>query len=238
MVFWQICYTKMKKNLFFLVLILALNSQAQKNATAQHIAFAQLGSTGAGVGYQFQFRPKLAIGGNLTYMNAVPTLFLKNASQSKQHRITANANYTDLSVFLKWFPVGKEYYGEPEDYEFYFKGGLTHRLSSDLSVRTDYQLKQAGNNYNNADPVSGRTSVNIRVARIQPFVLIGHQLFGKNSDLKFYFEWGAAYHGTPKYTITQTQAPGIGPLNEKRIQQILNGITIYPILNAQLGYSF
>jgi hypothetical protein len=229
----------MRTYLFITSLFLATSCvRAQVVSAPRQMAFVQLGTTGIGLGYHNQLNSKFAAGGNLTFMSATPTVFMKSISETKQHRITASAKYIDATAFLMWFPVGKEYYGEQEDYQFYFKGGLTYRMNADLSVRTDYQLKQSGNNFNNTDPVKGRLNVDIRIAKIQPFVLIGHQLGGNNSNLKFYFEWGASYHGKPKYTITQTNTPGITPLNQARIPQLLNGIIVYPILNAHIGYTF
>ena len=230
--------TKMKNSVFFFTLVFALTSQAQNNAIIRHSAFAQLGSTGAGVGYHYQFHPKFAAGGAISYIHAVPTLFLKNVSQSKQHRLTANANFTDASIFVKWFPKGKEYYDEWEGNAFYIKAGALYRANAALFVKSVFQPKQAGRGFISSDPIVGFLNVDIQTAPIQPFLAVGHTLFGKTNRFKVMLEWGASYHGRPQYQIKQTTTPGITPVNENRIPGILNGITIYPILNAQLGYSF
>lgn len=228
------------KNCIILIiaLLFSLCNRAQNNPTIRHSAFLKFGSTGVGASYHFQFHPKFAVGGGLSYINAIPTLFLKNVSQSKQHRLTANANFSDVGIFIKWFPMGKEYYDELEGNKFYIKTGALYRANAELFVRSVFQLKQPGSAFNNTDPIMGTLNVDIQTAKIQPFLAVGHQLFGNNNRIKGFFEWGASYHGRPTYNIKQTTTPGINPVNEKRIPGILNGITVYPILNAGLGYSF
>lgn len=228
----------MKTFYFTLFCLLHICSYAQRNDLLKQSAFLQLGSTGIGAGYQFQMNSKFAVGGSISRMNIAPTLFMKSLSIDRQFRITATAKFTDVSGFIKWFPFGKTYYEEWEDNWSYVKVGLLYRGMSSLSVRSVFQPKQAGKNFNEADPIRGNLAVDISTWKLQPFLNIGHQLFGKNNKIRGYFEWGASFQGSPSTEIQQTVTPGISPVNESDTRKTLNAIKIYPDLNFQVGYWF
>ncbi len=221
-----------------LLCLLHVCSYAQRNDVQKQSVFTQIGSTGFGVGYQNQFKAKFAFGGAMSYMNMSPTLFMKSLSVSRQFRVTTTGKFVDLSGFIKWFPFGKSYYDEWEDNWSYVKVGLLYRGMSDFSIRSDFQPKQSGNSFNQADPVRGKLVVDVSTWKLQPFVNIGHQLFGKNNKIRGHFEWGASLQGSPQSQIQQTVTPGISPVNESKIRKTLNAIKVYPDLNFQVGYWF
>ena len=228
----------MKTKLTLLFSLLVIFSYAQQHFKHQQAAFAHLGTTGFGIGYQNHFKTKLAYGGSISYMNAAPTLFMKSLSQSRQFRLTPNARFTDVSGFIKWFPFGKSYYQDWEDNWSYVKVGLLYRGFSNFSIRSDFQPKQAGKSFNEADPIRGNMVVNVQTWKLQPFLNIGHQIFGKDNKIRGHFEWGASFQGSPRTDIQQTITPGISPVNESKIKSTLNVIKIYPDLNIQVGYWF
>ncbi len=228
----------MKTLYITLLCLLHICSYAQRNDVLKQSVFTQLGTTGFGIGYQNQFKSKLAFGGSISYMNMSPTLFMKSLSVSRQFKVTTTAKFVDLSGFIKWFPFGKSYYDEWEDNWSYIKVGLLYRGMSDFSIRSDFQPKQTGNSFNQADPVRGKLVVDVSTWKLQPFVNIGHQLFGKNKKIRGNFEWGASLQGSPQSQIQQTVTPGISPVNESKIRKTLNAIKVYPDLNVQVGYWF
>jgi hypothetical protein len=181
---------------------------------------------------------KFAFGGSISRMTMVPTLFMKSLSVDKQFRITATAKFTDVSGFIKWFPFGKSYYEEWEDNWSYVKVGLLYRGMTSFSIRSDFQPKQPGSSFNEANLIRGNLAVDVSTWKLQPFLNVGHQLFGKDSKIRGHFEWGASLQGSPKMQIQQTTTPGISPIDESKIRKTLNLIKIYPNLNFQVGYWF
>jgi hypothetical protein len=109
---------------------------------------------------------------------------------------------------------------------------------SSFSIRSDFQPKQPGNSFNEADLIRGNLAVDVSTWKLQPFLNIGHQLFGKNNPIRGHFEWGASFQGSPQTQIKQTVTPGISPVNESTIRKTINTIKIYPNLNFQVGYWF
>ena len=228
----------MKTLYITLFCLLHICSYAQRNDVPKQSVFTQIGTTGFGIGYQNQIKSKFAFGGSLSYMNMSPTLFMKSLSVSRQFRVTTTGKFADLSGFIKWFPFGKSYYDEWDDNSSYVKMGLLYRGMSDFSIRSDFQPKQSGRSFNEADPIRGKLLVDITTWKFQPFINIGHQLFGKNNKIRGFFEWGASFQGSPQSQIQQTVTPGISPVNESNIRKTLNAIKIYPDLNVQVGYWF
>lgn len=228
----------MKTTLIGIFCLLQICSYAQRNEALKQSVYTQLGTTGFGIGYQNQFQSKFAYGGGISYMNVVPTLFMKSLSATRQFRVTGTAKFLDVSAFVKWFPFGKSYYEEWEDNWSYVKVGLLYRGFSEFSIRSDFQPKQPGNSFNEANLIRGKLSVDVTTWKVQPFLNIGHQLFGKNNKIRGHIEWGASFQGTPKTQIQQTVTPGISPVNESRIRKTINVIKVYPDLNLQVGYWF
>jgi hypothetical protein len=228
----------MKTKLTLLFSLLVIFTQAQQQIKLKQAAFAQLGTTGFGIGYQNHFKTKLAYGGSISHMNLAPTIFMKSLSQSQQFRLSPNARFTDVSAFIKWFPFGQSYYQEWEDNWSYVKVGFLYRGFSNFSLRSDFQPKQAGKSFNEADPVRGNLLINIQTWKLQPFLNIGHQLFGKDNKIRGHFEWGASFQGSPRSQFQQTVTPGFSRVNESKIRSSLNVIKIYPDLNIQVGYWF
>jgi hypothetical protein len=228
----------MKTLCITLFCLLHICSYAQRNNMLKQSIFTQIGTTGFGVGYQNQIQSKLTLGGGISYMNAAPTLFTKSLSVSNQFRVTGAAKFTDLSAFIKWFPFGKSYYEEWEDNWSYVKVGFLYRGMSSFSLRSDFQPKQPGNSFNEANLIRGNLVIDISTWKLQPFLNIGHQLFGKNNSIRGHFEWGASLQGSPQMQIQQSVTPGIKPVDEKTIRKTLNTIKIYPDLNFQIGYWF
>lgn len=227
---------KTKLTIFFSLLILF--SYAQQKVNLKQAAFAHLGTTGFGIGYQNHFTTKFAVGGSISRMNLSPTLFMKSLSQSRQFKFTSTAKFVDVSAFVKWFPFGKSYYEEWEDNWSYLKVGLLYRGFSDFSIRSAFQPKQAGKSFNESDPIRGDLLVNVQTSKLQPFVNVGHQLFGTNKKIRGHIEWGASFQGSPRCQIQQTVTTGISIINESKIRSTLNAIKIYPDLNFQIGYWF
>jgi hypothetical protein len=228
----------MKTKLTILFSMLIIFSYAQQQVKLKQAAFAHLGSTGFGVGYQNHFKTKFAVGGSISYMNLSPTLFMKSLSVSRQFRVTSSAKFTDVAAYVKWFPFGKEYFQEWEDNWSYIKVGVLYRAGGNFSIKSDFQPKQAGKSFNEADPIRGNLVVDVQTWKLQPFVNIGHQLFGKNQKIRGHFEWGASLQGSPSSQIQQIVTPGISAVNESKIRSTLNAIKIYPDLNFQIGYWF
>ena len=228
----------MKTKLTILFSLLILFSYAQQKVNLKQAAFAHLGTTGFGVGYQNHFTTKFAVGGSISRMNLSPTVFMKGLSQSRQFKFTSTAKFVDVSAFIKWFPFGKPYYEEWEDNWSYLKVGLLYRGFSDFSIRSVFQPKQAGKSFNESDPIRGDLLVNVQTLKLQPFVNVGHQLFGTDKKIRGYLEWGASFQGSPRTQIQQTITPGISTVNEMRISSFLKNIKVYPNLNFQVGYWF
>jgi hypothetical protein len=218
--------------------LLHICSYAQLNTALKQSVYTQFGTTGFGVGYQNQFSAKFGFGGSIAYMNMSPTLFIKSISVSTQYRVTTTSEFMDVSGFVKWFPLGKSYFGEWEDNRSYVKVGVLYRGFSNFSMRSDFQPKQSGKSFNEEDPIRGKLVVDVSTWKLQPFVNIGHQLFGINSKIRGHFEWGASLQGSPHSQIQQTVTLGISPINENQIRKTLNLIKIYPNLNFQVGYWF
>ena len=228
----------MKTSFIAFFFLLAIGCYAQQNTLLKQSIYSQLGSTGFTAGYQNHFKTKLAYGGSISYLNMSPTLFMKSLSTTRQFRVTTTAKFMDVSGFIKWFPFGKSYYDEWEDNWSYIKVGFLFRGFSDFSIRSDFQPKQSGKNFNEADPIRGKLVVDISTWKLQPFLNIGHQLFGKDTKIRGHFEWGASLQGSPKMQIQQTTTPGISPIDETKIRKTLNAVKIYPDLNFQVGYWF
>ena len=228
----------MKTRLILLFCLFQFCSYAQRTPELKQSVYAHLGTTGFGGGYQNHFKTKLAYGGSISYMNLSPTLFMKSLSSSRQFRVTNTAKFFDLAAFVKWFPFGKSYYEEWEDNWSYVKVGFLYRGFSDFSMASDFQPKQAGKSFNESDPIRGQLRVDATTWKLQPFVNIGHQLFGKNNKIRGHFEWGASLQGSPKLNIQQTVTPGISPVDESKIRKTLNAIKVFPNLNFQVGYWF
>ena len=228
----------MKTTIITLLCLLSICSYAQRNKVLKHSVYTQLGTNGFGAGYQNHFKTKFAYGGSISYMNISPTLFMKSLSASQQFRVTTTAKFMDVSGFIKWYPFGKSYFEEWEDNWSYVKVGFLYRGFSDFSIRSDFQPKQSGKKFNEADPIRGRLTVDISTWEVQPFLNIGHQLFGRNNKIRGHFEWGASLQGSPQMQIQQTTTRGFSPINESTIRKTLNVIKIYPDFNFQIGYWF
>jgi hypothetical protein len=228
----------MKTLYITLFCLIHICSYAQRNDVPKQSINALIGTTGFGAGYQYQINSKFAFGGSISRMNMAPTLFMKSLSVDRQFRITATAKFTDVSGFIKWFPFGKSYYEEWEDNWSYVKVGLLYRGMTSFSIRSDFQPKQPGSSFNEANLIRGNLAVDVSTWKLQPFLNIGHQLFGKNNAIRGFFEWGASLQGSPLTQIQQTVTPGIQPVDESKIRKTINAIKIYPDLNFQVGYWF
>lgn len=211
-------------------------SFGQSNTFARQTVFAQLGSTGIGGGYQIQLLTQLAVGGSISYLQSTPTLFLKNVSQSKQHRVTANAQFIDLSTFLTWYPFSCSYYGEIENGNLFVKAGLLYRSNPSYWIRSDYQWKQDGNQFNPNDPIQGKIYVDLLTKKIQPFLSIGFTCWTLSDQLYSTIELGASYHGKPLIQLSQSATSGIDQPNMDRLLQVGSNLSVFPRLNITFYY--
>lgn len=228
----------MKSSLFLLPLLLALAGRAQFFAAPRHSASVQLGTVGMGAGYQYRLHPKFAVGGSISYLDAAPTLFLKNASQSKQHRVTAYAQFVDVAAFIIWYPGGAEYYGETEGGRLYVKAGLLYRSNPRFLVRSVYQWKQEGKRFNPDDPIRGSILVDITNHAVQPIVNLGYSFWQLNDRMKASIEAGASYHGKSGLKTSEFATPGIDQPNIDRLLRVATNMVVFPQLQISFTYTF
>jgi hypothetical protein len=229
----------MKQLLIIILLSFSATAFAQSN-TIQ----VKVGSTGLGIGYQKQFKPKLAGSIALSYLNISPSIFLKGGTI--QHRIKGTAKFTQLELAAKWYPSAKATsYGATNNNKFFLKGGLLIRDNGDYLIQSDYQKTRTGNQFDNNDPASGKINFNLQTNFIQPFLAFGFELINTENNWSATVEAGLSYHGTsPTVPFVNYYETGNIKIYEpkfknwSRVPKLIRLAKVYPLLNFTIGRRF
>jgi hypothetical protein len=229
----------MKQLLIIILLSISATAFAQSN-TIQ----VKVGSTGLGIGYQKQFKPKLAGSIALSYLNISPSIFLKGGTI--QHRIKGTAKFTQLELAAKWYPSAKATsYGATNRDRFYLKGGLLIRDNGKYNITSDYQKVRNDNQFDNTDPAIGKLNFHLVTNSIQPFLTLGFELINSEKRWCASIDAGLSYHGTsPTVPFVNYYETGIVKRYEPnfnnwvRVPRLIRLVKVYPLLNFTIGRKF
>jgi hypothetical protein len=159
-----------------------------------------------------------------------------------QHRLKGNAKFLNLELAAKWYPNAKENsYGDIKSNRFYLKTGLNIRDNSEYLLYSDYQIKKPGNQFDATEPNTGRLNFLLQTNRIQPFAMLGFQLYS-NEKWNLEIEGGLSYHGTAETTpfvnIFETGTIKLYEPNFNkwvRVPRLIRLVKVYPLLNFTIG---
>lgn len=229
----------MKQLLTITLLFISATAFAQSNAVQ-----LKIGSTGLGIGYQKQFKPKLAATIALSYMDISPSILLKGSSM--QHRLKGNAKFVNLELAAKWYPGAKETsYGSSNNDRFFIKGGLLIRDNGKYFLQSDYQKIKPGNQFDITDPISGKLNFDLQTNLIQPFLAIGFELTNTDNNWNATVEAGLSYHGTsPTEPLVNYYETGNIKLYEPnfnnwvRVPRLIRLVKVFPLINFNMGWKF
>lgn len=229
----------MKHLLVILLLVVELYAYGQNKNL-----FLTIGSTGIGAGYEQKINTKWSATTSLSYLHLSPSLFLKRGAY--QHRLKGTAKFTQLTVAGKWYPNAKSTsYGQTNNNKFFIKGGVLVRDNGKYLLQSDYQKTRSGNQFDNADPESGKINFNLKTNSIQPFLAIGFELINNDNSWCATIEGGLSYHGTSP-TVPFVNFYETGKLkiyepkfnNWTRVTNLIELAKVYPLLNFTIGKRF
>ncbi|MFN5913764.1 MAG: hypothetical protein ACK43J_05165, partial [Chitinophagaceae bacterium] len=193
------------------------------------------GTTGLGISLQNQFHPKLAVGISTHYVNFDKTFF--TLLYNKITSIKTNTSSFHGELFLKWFPMGLNYFSDYDHNRFWIKAGVAMRSNPTYVGRTSLWESFQFGDFNFSPEEVGTINMEVFTQQFQPFISSGYTVI---DSYRFHLgaEAGAFFHGTPNAKMSATGILHNNALNESQLQENVSGFKFFPLLRIEGGIKF
>lgn len=221
----------MKKVIFFTLLIFSSTVKGQ----LKNNFLLSGGSNGFGFSLQRQVSAKLAIGVSGNSLNASTKLFHYFAEEIIKTKATTNS--LQAEAFVKWFPMGKDYFGDYERNRLYLRAGAALREDPTYFGSTTFWDKFEFGEFVLTEDQIGSVDMKITTNKIQPFAGIGYNIIN-SYRFAMSMEAGSFYHGTPSMKVSASGILQSNDVNESQLNEIVSTINFLPYLRIEAGIKF
>ena len=221
----------MKKYIFFLALLFTTTVNGQLSNSF----LLSGGSNGFGFSIQRQVSAKLALGVSGNSLNASTKLFHYFAG--KIIKTKASTNSLQAEAFVKWFPLGEDYFGDYERNRLFLRAGAALRQDPSYSGSTSFWDKFEFGDFVLTPDQIGTVDMLITTKKIQPFVGLGYSIIN-SYRFNISAEAGSFYHGTPAMKVTASGILQSNAMNEAQLNEIVSTVKFLPYLRIEAGIKF
>lgn len=221
----------MKKIIFFIALLITTTVNGQLNNSI----LLSGGSNGFGFSLQRQVSAKLAFGVSGNSINASTKLFHYFAGKIIKTKATTNS--LQAEAFVKWYPMGQDYFGDYERNRLFLRAGAALREDPSYFGSTSFWDKFEFGDFVLTDDQIGSVDMKITTNKIQPFAGIGYNIIN-SYRFQVSAEAGSFYHGTPSMKVTATGILQSNEMNEARLNEIVSTVKFLPYLRIEAGIKF
>lgn len=221
----------MKKTIFFIALLITTSVNGQLNNSL----LLSGGSNGFGFSLQRQASAKFAFGVSGNSLNASTKLFHYFAG--KIIKTKAITNSLQAEAFVKWFPMGQDYFGDYERNRLFVRAGAAFREDPTYFGSTSFWDKFEFGDFVLTDDQIGSVNMKITTNKIQPFAGVGYNIIN-SYRFAVSAEAGSFYHGTPSMKVTATGILQSNEMNEARLNEIVSTVKFLPYLRLEAGIKF
>ena len=221
----------MKKTIFFIALLITTSVNGQLNNSL----LLSGGSNGFGFSIQRQTSAKFAFGVSGNSLNASTKLFHYFAG--KIIKTKAITNSLQAEAFVKWFPMGQDYFGDYERNRLFVRAGAAFREDPTYLGSTSFWDKFEFGDFVLTDDQIGSVNMKITTNKIQPFAGVGYNIIN-SYRFAVSAEAGSFYHGTPSMKVTATGILQSNEMNEARLNEIVSTVKFLPYLRLEAGIKF
>jgi hypothetical protein len=221
----------LKKVIFFAALFITITVNGQlKNSLLLSGA-----SNGFGFSLQRQVSANLAFGVSGNSLNASTKLFHYFAG--KIIKTKASTNSLQAEAFVKWFPFGKNYFGDYERNRMFVRAGAAIRQDPTYNGSTSFWDKFEFGEFTLTPDQIGTVDMRITTNKIQPFAGIGYSIIN-SYRFNIGAEAGSFYHGTPSMKVTASGILQSNAMNEAQLNEIVSTVKFLPYLRIEAGIKF
>jgi hypothetical protein len=221
----------LKKVIFFAALFITITVNGQlKNSLLLSGA-----SNGFGFSLQRQVSANLAIGVTGNSLNASTKLFHYFAG--KIIKTKASTNSLQAEAFVKWFPFGKNYFGDYERNRMFVRAGAAIRQDPTYNGSTSFWDKFEFGEFDLTADQIGTVDMRITTNKIQPFAGLGYSIIN-SYRFNISAEAGSFYHGTPSMKVTASGILQSNAMNEAQLNEIVSTVKFLPYLRIEAGIKF
>lgn len=221
----------MKKYLFFIALLITTTVNGQLSNSL----LLSGGSNGYGFSLQRQVGAKLAFGVSGNSINASTKLFHYFAG--KIIKTKASTNSLQAEAFVKWFPLGQDYFGDYERNRLYVRAGAALREDPTYSGSTSFWDKFEFGDFVLTQDQIGSVDMKITTNKIQPFAGLGYNIIN-SYRFAVSAEAGSFFHGTPQMKVTASGILQSNAMNEAQLNEIVSTVKFLPYMRIEAGIKF
>jgi hypothetical protein len=221
----------LKKIIFFALIIISSTVNGQLNNSL----LLSGGSNGFGFSIQRQINAKLALGASGNSLNASTKLFHYFAG--KIIKTKASTNSLQAEAFVKWFPLGQDYFGDYERNRLFIRAGAALRQDPTYNGSTSFWDKFEFGDFVLTPDQIGTVDMKITTNKIQPFVGMGYSIIN-SYRFNISAEAGSFYHGTPKMNVNASGILQSNAMNEAQLNEIVSTVKFLPYLRIEAGIKF
>ena len=221
----------LKKIVFFIALLIT----STVNGQLSNSLLLSGGSNGFGFSVQRQVSAKLAFGVSGNSLNASTKLFHYFAG--KIIKTKASTNSLQAEAFVKWYPMGQDYFGDYERNRLYVRAGAALREDPTYNGSTSFWDKFEFGEFVLTQDQIGSVDMKITTNKIQPFAGLGYNIIN-SYRFAVSAEAGSFYHGTPSMKVTATGILQSNAMNEARLNEIVSTVKFLPYLRIEAGIKF
>ncbi len=221
----------MKKIIFFIALFITTTVNGQLSNSL----LLSGGSNGFGFSLQRQVSAKLALGVSGNSLNASTKLFHYFAG--KIIKTKASTNSLQAEAFVKWYPLGRDYFGDYERNRLFVRAGAAFREDPTYNGSTSFWDKFEFGDFVLTQDQIGTVDMKITTNKIQPFAGIGYNIIN-SYRFAVSAEAGTFYHGRPSMKVTASGILQSNAMNEERLNEIVSTVKFLPYLRLEAGIKF
>ncbi len=221
----------MKKIIFFIAILITTTVNAQLNNSL----LLSGGSNGFGFSLQRQVSAKFAFGISGNSLNASTKLFHYFAG--KIIKTKASTNSLQAEAFVKWYPMGQDYFGDYERNRLYVRAGAALRQDPTYNGSTSFWDKFEFGDFVLTQDQIGSVDMKITTNKIQPFAGLGYNIIN-SYRFAISAEAGSFYHGTPSMKVSASGILQSNAMNEAQLNEIVSTVKFLPYLRIEAGIKF
>jgi hypothetical protein len=221
----------LKKIIFFIALFITTTVNGQLSNSL----LLSGGSNGFGFSLQRQVSAKLALGVSGNSLNASTKLFHYFAG--KIIKTKASTNSLQAEAFVKWYPLGRDYFGDYERNRLFVRAGAAFREDPTYNGSTSFWDKFEFGDFVLTQDQIGTVDMKITTNKIQPFAGIGYNIIN-SYRFAVSAEAGTFYHGRPSMKVTASGILQSNAMNEERLNEIVSTVKFLPYLRLEAGIKF
>lgn len=209
---------------YLILLLLFLYTSVFPQEYAAGLKLSTLGVSAEGIrSFGDNFNVKIG----LSFMS-----FSYNGGSDKDdYKYKADLSLLGVSALADWFPFQNGWR---------LTGGLILNLNKTEAILTPSKTYIVGGDHYTPEKL-GNVDVEIKMNKVAPYLGFG---FGNpvagESGLKFTFDLGTYYHGSPKATLSADGllSPSAAPDQEEKLTSNISWFKFYPVLSFGLIYKF